>query len=168
MDTEKRNEFIYKELDGTPDRFIKHIANKHYDTLEDCPGLTYTDLIQEGWVGLIEAAERYDDGREIEYSTYAYYWVEKYILKTLGEQIKTKQSEWKYEQEVYNDSPERSAVSLKGFEELSEREQEIIELYSGGYSQEKIGDKLEISQQRVSQILDEIKDQTSKNASNSV
>ena len=51
---------------------------KHYN-------LPMTDLVQEGCVGLLEAAERFDTGKEVRFSTYATWWVrasiQDYILR---------------------------------------------------------------------------------------
>ena len=47
------------------------------------------DIIQEGNLGLMKAAEKYDGTKGFRFSTYATYWVRQSISRALGEQSRT-------------------------------------------------------------------------------
>jgi RNA polymerase primary sigma factor len=61
-------------------RFVVHYA-KRYRGL----GLAYMDLIHEGNLGLMEAAKRFDPGRNVKFISYAVWWVRQAILHALSE-----------------------------------------------------------------------------------
>jgi RNA polymerase primary sigma factor len=61
--------------------FVVKIANE-YRTM----GLPFEDLLNEGNIGLIEAAQRYDHRKGTKFITYAIWWIRKSILKALAEQ----------------------------------------------------------------------------------
>ncbi len=48
-------------------------------------GLPMSDLVQEGHIGLLEAANRYEPGRDVRFSTYAVWWIraslQDYVLR---------------------------------------------------------------------------------------
>jgi RNA polymerase primary sigma factor len=61
-------------------RFVVHYA-KRYRGL----GLAYLDLINEGSLGLMEAAKRFDPERNVKFISYAVWWVRQAILHSLSE-----------------------------------------------------------------------------------
>ena len=61
--------------------FVVKIANEYRNI-----GLPFEDLLNEGNIGLIEAARRYDHNKGTKFITYAIWWVRKSILKALSEQ----------------------------------------------------------------------------------
>lgn len=61
--------------------FVVKIANEYRNL-----GLPFEDLLNEGNIGLIEAAQRYDHNKGTKFITYAIWWIRKSILKALSEQ----------------------------------------------------------------------------------
>jgi len=49
-------------------------------------GLSFTDLIQEGNIGLMRAVEKYDYTRENRFATYAVHWIRQSVIRAIADQ----------------------------------------------------------------------------------
>jgi len=64
-------------------RFVVSVAKQYQNQ-----GLSLPDLINEGNLGLIKAAQRYDDTRGFKFISYGVWWIRQAILQALAEQAR--------------------------------------------------------------------------------
>lgn len=60
-------------------RLVVSIAKKYIGQ-----GVLFMDLVQEGSLGLIRAAEKYDYSKEFKFSTYATWWIKQTIIRAIS------------------------------------------------------------------------------------
>jgi len=77
----KGDQSAFKKLTKANLRFVVSVAN-HYQNL----GLSLGDLINEGNLGLIKAATRFNETRGFKFISYAVWWIRQSILQSLAEQ----------------------------------------------------------------------------------
>ncbi len=114
-------------------RFVVSVAKQY-----QYQGLTLPDLINEGNLGLIKAAQRFDETRGFKFISYAVWWIRQSILQSLAEQgrlVRIPQNKIG----AYN----KAHKAYMSFEQQYEREP----------STEELAELLEISETKVNTIF---------------
>ncbi len=146
-------------MDITSDKIIeqysslaKSIANKYSQY-----GVPFEDLLQEGLLGILEAAKKYDESKGTKFSTYATYWIKKKVIEALEKERKSSLKSLKLIEETVEEK--RSAISnvipkkIKLPPNFPELEKKIIlSLYEDQKTLQEIAQELGISRERTRQL----------------
>ena len=121
-DIEARNKIITSNL-----KFVASVAKKYQGR-----GLSYSDLIAEGNLGLIKAMDKYDGNKKIKVISYSVWWIRQTILEALekrnsmeAEDLPTEsnKSELHFESEEYTSEIEESENNVMYSSEDAEEKQ---------------------------------------------
>jgi len=112
-------------------------------------GMNFLDLVQEGNIGLMKAAERFDYTRGFKFSTYATWWIRQGITRAVADQSRTIR--------VPVHTNEASTKIAKTAQRLAQR-------FDREPTFEEIGQELEMSSDRVKETIEAFQEPISLDA----
>lgn len=122
-------------------RFVVSVAKQYQNKRLSLP-----DLINEGNLGLIKAAERYDETRGFKFISYAVWWIRQSILQAIAEQSRIVRLPLNQVGSV-----NRIARELNKFEQENERKPSVEEMADRiDLPEEKIAEAMKINTNHVS------------------
>ena len=144
-------------------------------------GVPFSDLISEGNIGLIKAAEKFDETKGVKFISYAVWWIRNSIQECINRYLgnveevnaeahvfdNCKKAEYDYSSKIVNEEFEEELTNLQSREAtiselmktLKKREIRILSLYFGLYdgkemTLDEIGQEMDLTKERVRQIKD--------------
>ena len=122
-------------------RFVVSVAKQYQNQ-----GLSLPDLINEGNLGLLKAAERFDETRGFKFISYAVWWIRQSILQAISEQSRIVRLPLNQVGSVNKINRE-----ISKFEQLNERRPSVDEIADNiDLPQEKIDEAMNINGRHVS------------------
>ncbi|MCD6177063.1 MAG: sigma-70 family RNA polymerase sigma factor [Candidatus Cloacimonetes bacterium] len=114
------------------------------------------DLEQEGMIGLLKAANKYEENRGAKFSTYATYWIKKYILAAVDKEKKHSLNSTNLNEEITKDKKAAAIKAVTNFDlpsDMPENEKTVLTmLFQDELTLKEIAEELGISRERVRQI----------------
>lgn len=122
-------------------RFVVSVAKQYQNQ-----GLSLSDLINEGNLGLIKAAEKFDETRGFKFISYAVWWIRQSILQAISEQSRIVRLPLNQVGSVNKINRE-----INRFEQLNERRPSVDEIAEKvDLPQEKIDEAMNINGHQIS------------------
>ena len=133
---------------------IKSIASRYKKER-----ISFEDLIQEGFLGLLEAKKRFDSSKKVKFSTYAFYWIKKKILEAVGKEKIQSLNSVELNEEILKNSLGKKTCKHKNLDifsfnkNLSPLEQKVFKLhFQQAKTLSQIAKALGIRRERIRQI----------------
>jgi len=92
-------------------------------------GVDFNDLIQDGLIGVLEAQKRFDKSRRIEFTTYASYWIKKYILNAIKNNVEQSLCSVNFNDNIQSIPRDISNADVVIPENIPQIEREVIHLF---------------------------------------
>ena len=114
-------------------RLVVSVAKKYTNR-----GLQFLDLIQDGNLGLMKAAEKYEYRRGYKFSTYAHWWIRQAITRALADQVRTIRI---------------PVHMLETINKLARTSAALVQELGREPTAEEIGDKMDLPAARVREVV---------------
>jgi len=136
---EPKDELVQRNL-----RLVVNVAKRYLGR-----GLNFLDLVQEGNIGLMKGAERFDHTRGFKFSTYATWWIRQGITRAIADQSRT-----------IRVPVHTNEASTK----IAKTAQRLAQQFDREPTFEEIGEVLDMSQERVKETLEAFQEPVSLDA----
>ena len=136
---EPKDELVQRNL-----RLVVNVAKRYLGR-----GLNFLDLVQEGNIGLMKGAERFDYTRGFKFSTYATWWIRQGITRAIADQSRT-----------IRVPVHTNEASTK----IAKTAQRLAQQYDREPTFEEIGQVLDMSSDRVKETLEAFQEPISLDA----
>ena len=119
----REREIAKRELIQANLRLVVSIAKKYIGQ-----GILFMDLVQEGSLGLIKAAEKFDYRKNFKFSTYATWWIKQTIIRAISNHSRTIRIPVHMLEKIRK---YKKACSIASYDENMEVDEETISRLSG-------------------------------------
>ena len=126
---EPKDELVQRNL-----RLVVNVAKRYLGR-----GLNFLDLVQEGNIGLMKAAERFDYTRGFKFSTYATWWIRQGITRAVADQSRTIRV---------------PVHTTEACTKIAKTAQRLVQQYDREPTFEEIGQVLDMSGERVKETIE--------------
>lgn len=132
--------------------FVKSIIAPYINA-----GLPYEDLLQEGMLGLWEAAQRFDPSRNTKLTTYAAYWIKKRIITAIRKEKKDSMGSTELNESITastdKEPQQQGSETIILPDNMPENEKKVLTLsFEKQLTLNEIANELQISREKARQL----------------